>query len=111
MRARITAISRVPGMITSLNNVTGPLEKAFPALSGLSAQLPEAARMARAGSQIASLIDGGADTLKRIDLKHPANLSGAFDSVAGAVGEATAVMTDNSSYLSKLASRMITRSM
>ncbi|HFG7809396.1 TPA: phage tail protein [Salmonella enterica subsp. enterica serovar Java] len=107
----VAAVSRIPGMITSLNNVTGPLEKAFPALSGLSAQLPEAARMARAGGQIVSLIDGGADTLKRIDLKHPANLPGTFDSVASAVGDAVSVMTDNSVYLSKLASRMVTRSM
>lgn len=107
----VAAVSRIPGMITSLNNVTGSLEKAFPALTGLSAQLPEAARMARAASQITSLIDGGADTLKRIDLRHPANLPGTFDSVASAVGEATTVMTDNSSYLSQLASRMITRSM
>ncbi|HAF2130978.1 TPA: hypothetical protein G9F27_005312 [Salmonella enterica] len=82
-----------------------------PALTGLSAQLPEAARMARAASQITSLIDGGADTLKRIDLRHPANLPGTFDSVAGAVGDAVSVMTDNSVYLSKLASRMVTRSM
>ncbi|HIB1401453.1 TPA: phage tail protein [Salmonella enterica subsp. enterica serovar Muenchen] len=106
----VAAISRVPGMITSLNNVTGPLEKAFPALTGLSAQLPEAARMARAGSQIISAVSSGSDTLKRLDLRHPANLPATFDSVAGAVSEAAGVMNDASPYLSRLASRMITRS-
>lgn len=109
-RNPVAALSRVPGMIMSLGPVTQSLEKAFPALTGLSAQLPEAARIAKAGSQIVSLIDQGARTLKQLDVKNPANLPGAFDRVAGAVGDATQVMNAVSPYLSQLSSRMITRS-
>lgn len=110
-RNPVAALSRVPGMINSFGPITQSLEKAFPALTGLSAQLPEAARIAKSGSQIVSLMDSGVSTLKQLDLKNPANLPGVFDQVSGVVGEATSVMNDVSPYLSQLATRMITRSL
>ncbi|WP_193829490.1 phage tail protein [Morganella morganii] len=110
-RNPVAALSRVPGMINSFGPITQSLETAFPALAGLSAQLPEAARVAKAGSRIVSLVDTGADVLRRLDLKNPANLSGVFDQVSGVVGEATTVMNEVSPYLSQLSARMITRSL
>ncbi|EKZ9425985.1 phage tail protein [Salmonella enterica] len=110
-RNPVVAFSRVPGMIAGLGGVTGPLEKAFPVLSGLTASLPESSRMVRAASDVITLTADATARLKGLQASNLAGLPAVFDNTAELAGRAASVFNDASPALSRMASRIMTRSL
>ncbi|HFW3086983.1 TPA: phage tail protein [Salmonella enterica subsp. enterica serovar Reading] len=107
----VVAFSRVPGMIAGLDGITRPLEKAFPLLNGLTDALPEASRMVRAASDITTLTSDATAQLKRLNVDNLTNLPAVLDNTASLAGRAASVFNDASPALSRMASRLLTRSL
>lgn len=107
----VVAFSRVPGMIAGLNGITRPLEKAFPLLNGLTDALPEASRLVRAGSDIVSFTSDASSQLKDLHAGNLSNLPAVLDNTASLAGRATSVFNNASPELSRMASRILTRSL
>lgn len=107
----VAAFTRIPGIMTSLGDVTGSLSKSIPALQGLTNVLPEAASVARTAGSVVSTVDKAYQSVKLLNLSNPANLGGTLDSVGSVIGSATSSLDSVSPQLSKMASRIITRSM
>ncbi|ECI5744487.1 phage tail protein [Salmonella enterica subsp. enterica] len=107
----VVAFSRVPGMLAGLGGVTGPLEKAFPALNGLTDALPEASRLVRAASDVVSFTSDAAAQLKGLKVDDLSGLPAVFDNSAALAGRAAGVFNDASPALSRMASRILTRSL
>ncbi|EAP2900181.1 phage tail protein [Salmonella enterica] len=107
----VVAFSRVPGMIAGLDGITRPLEKAFPLLNGLTDALPEASHMVRAASDITTLTSDATAQLKGLHMDNLSQLPAALDSTASLAGRAASVFNDASPALSRMASRIMTRSL
>ncbi|HGA5503368.1 TPA: phage tail protein [Salmonella enterica subsp. enterica serovar Potsdam] len=107
----VVAFSRVPGMIAGLDGVTRPLEAAFPLLNGLTDSLPEASRLVRASSDIVSFTSDAAAQLKGLHADRLSNLPAVLDNTASLAGRAAGVFNDASPALSRMASRLLTRSL
>lgn len=107
----VVAFSRVPGMIAGLDGITRPLEKAFPLLNGLTDSLPEASRMVRAASDITTLTVDATAQLKGVRVDNLSDLPAVLDNTASLAGRAAGVFNDASPALSRMASRILTRSM
>lgn len=107
----VAAFSRMPAIITSLGDTAGSLSKSIPALQGLTSVLPEAASVARTASSVVSTVDTAYQSVKSLNLSNPANLGGTLDSVGSIVGSATSSLDSVAPQISKMASRIITRSM
>ncbi|MCX9040029.1 hypothetical protein NLN82_29030, partial [Citrobacter portucalensis] len=102
---------RMPAIITSLGDTAGSLSKSIPALQGLTSVVPEATSVARTASRVVSTVDTAYQSVKSLNLSNPVNLGGTLDSVGSIVGNATSSLDSVAPQISKMASRIITRSM
>lgn len=107
----VAALTRIPGVLTSLGNVAEPLAKSIPALGALTSYLPETVQLARAAGESATFVKNAISALERIDKNNPVNLPAALDTVANTVGSAVTTMDKVSPNLSQLTSRIMTRSL
>lgn len=107
----VAAFTRVPGVLGSLGNVAAPLAQSVPWLNQLTGQLPETIPLVRAAGEVAVMVNGARETLGGVRPGDNKNLPGALDTVAGLVGSAVTTWNNQSPQLSRLASRIITRSL
>lgn len=107
----VAAFSRVPAIMTSLGDVTGSLSKSIPALEGLSGILSEATTVARTAGSVVTTVDTAYQSVKMLNLSNPANLGSTLDSVGSIVGSATSSLDAVGPQISKMASRIISRSL
>ncbi|WP_291970861.1 phage tail protein [Candidatus Symbiopectobacterium sp.] len=105
----VAALTRVPGVLTSLGDVAAPLAQSQPWLRQLTGTLPDAIPLLRASGEAATMIDHAQDTLRGLAPGESQHLPGALDTVAGLVGNAVTVYQHQSAPLSRLASRIISR--
>ncbi|WP_197329524.1 phage tail protein [Ralstonia syzygii] len=102
----LAALGRVPGLLTGVKQVAGPLEGLSPALSGLTSQLPEAASILRASDNALSAVRNGQSALSAVSA---ATVTGRIDYLAGQLSTATGALETVAPSVSKLASKVVTR--
>lgn len=101
------ALTRVPGLMSHLGNMSDALGNSVPAFRSLSAAMPEAITLARAGSEAVSYVQQARASLSSTDSK---NIAAVLDGVSGQLGSATTVLTRISPALSKMAAGIMVRS-
>ncbi|WGM11373.1 hypothetical protein QE197_03155 [Arsenophonus nasoniae] len=60
----VAALTRVPGVLTSLGDVAAPMAQSQPWLRQLTGTLPDAIPLLRASGEAATMIDHAQDTLR-----------------------------------------------
>lgn len=100
------ALGRVPSLLTSVKQVSGPLENLSPTLSGLSNQLPEAASILRASDNALGAVRNGESALS---LVNTATVTNRIDYLAGQLSTASGALESVAPSISKLASKVVTR--
>ncbi|MCT2386796.1 phage tail protein [Erwinia pyrifoliae] len=101
------ALTRVPGLMSGLGNVSGVLGKSVPAFSALSESMPEAISLARATSDAATYVQQAQSSLSGAN---GSNIAAALDAVSGQLNSASTTFTRMSPGLSTMAARILTRS-
>ncbi|QOK96819.1 phage tail protein [Ralstonia pseudosolanacearum] len=102
----LAALGRVPGLLTGVKQVAGPLENLSPVLSGLTSQLPDAARLLRASDNALSAVRNGQSALSAVSA---ATVTGRIDYLAGQLSNASGTLETVAPSISKLASKVVTR--
>ncbi|UYR04611.1 hypothetical protein [Ralstonia pseudosolanacearum] len=74
------AVGRVPGLLTSVKQASGPLESLSPTLSSLTSQLPEAASILRASDNALGAVRNGQSALSLVST---ATVTSRIDYLAG----------------------------
>ncbi|MEK9496082.1 phage tail protein [Photorhabdus sp. P32] len=100
------ALTRVPGLLTGLNNIVGPLGKSHPAFQSLGNSLPDAIQLTRATGQAATFVNNAQSSLSRADSR---NIAAALDSASAQLESASSTFTSISPALSKMAAQITTR--
>ncbi|MGV7963701.1 hypothetical protein QPK13_22315 [Photorhabdus tasmaniensis] len=102
------ALTRVPGLLTGLNNIAGPLGKSYPAFQSLGDSLPDAIQLTRATGQAVTFVNNAQSSLSRADSR---NIAAALDSVSAQLESASSTFTSISPVLSKMAAQITTRTL
>ncbi|ARU23677.1 hypothetical protein RSSE_c3294 [Ralstonia solanacearum] len=102
----LAALGRVPGLLTGVKQVAGPLESLSPALSGLTSQLPDAARILRASDNALSAVRNGQSALSAVSA---VTVTGRIDYLAGQLSNASGALETVAPSISKLAGKVVTR--
>lgn len=103
----VVALSRVPGLMNGLGDVSGALGKIFPAFDALSEYMPDAVSLARATSDAVTYVQQAHSSLSGAD---SSNIAAALDAVSGQLDSAGTTFTRMSPALSKMAAKIMTRS-
>ncbi|HFV8917229.1 TPA: hypothetical protein ACIAEP_005794, partial [Escherichia coli] len=103
----VVALTRVPGLMSGLGNISGALGKSVPAFNALSESMPDAISLARTASEAATYIQQAQSALSGVDKR---NIAGALDTVSGQLNAAGTAFNRMSPRLSAMAARILTRS-
>ena len=101
------ALTRVPGLMSGLGNISGSLGSSIPAFNSLAESMPEAVSLARATSEAASYVQQAQSSLNGVD---GSNIAAALDAVSGQLNSASTTFTRMSPGLSTMAARIMARS-
>ncbi|EIK4500742.1 TPA: phage tail protein [Enterobacter asburiae] len=101
------ALTRVPGLMSGLGNISGSLGSSIPAFNALAESMPEAVSMARATGEAASYVQQAQSALNGVD---GSNIATALDAVSGQLNSASTTFTRMSPGLSTMAARIMARS-
>lgn len=101
------ALTRVPGLMSGLGNISGSLGSSIPAFNALAESMPEAVSLARATGEAASYVQQAQSTLNGVD---GSNIAAALDAVSGQLNSASTTFTRMSPGLSTMAARILARS-
>lgn len=102
----LAALGQAPGLLTNMKQVASPLEKLSPTVANLTSQLPEAADILRASDNALGAIRNAQGALSVIDV---GNVTGRIDYLAGQLSVASSAMGAAAPSISKLAGKVITR--
>lgn len=102
----LAALSQAPGLLTNMKQVASPLEKLSPMVANMTSQLPEAADILRASDNALGAIRNAQGALSVIDV---GNVTGRIDYLAGQLSVASSAMGSAAPSISKLAGKVITR--
>ncbi|KFK91941.1 phage tail protein [Serratia sp. Ag2] len=102
------ALTRVPGLLSQLNTVAGPLGKSSSAFSALGEALPGAITLSRATGQAATTIQQAQGALASVDSN---NIAAALGTVSGQLNAASTTLTQVSPTLSEMAAKITVRSL
>lgn len=103
----VVALTRVPGLMSGLGNISGALGKSIPAFNVLSESMPDAISLARTASEAATYVQQAQSALSGVDKR---NIAGALDTVSGQLNAAGTAFNRMSPGLSAMAARILTRS-
>ncbi|WP_213759070.1 phage tail protein [Enterobacter hormaechei] len=101
------ALTRVPGLMSGLGNVSGALGQSVPAFNALTESMPDAISLARATSDAATYVQQAQSSLRGVD---GSNIAAALDAVSGQLNSASTTFTRMSPGLSTMAARILARS-
>lgn len=101
------ALTRVPGLMSGLGNISGSLGSSIPAFNALAESMPDAVSLARATSEAASYVQQAQSALNGVD---GSNIAAALDAVSGQLNSASTTFTRMSPGLSTMAARILARS-
>ncbi|HBS3222017.1 TPA: phage tail protein [Klebsiella pneumoniae] len=101
------ALTRVPGLMSGLGNVSGALGQSVPAFNALSESMPDAISLARATSDAATYVQQAQSSLSGVDGN---NIAAVLDAVSGQLNSASTTFTRMSPGLSTMAARILARS-
>ncbi|WP_079900676.1 phage tail protein [Salmonella enterica] len=101
------ALTRVPGLMSGLGNVSGALGQSVPAFNALSESMPDAISLARATSDAATYVQQAQSSLSGVD---GSNIAAALDAVSGQLNSASTTFTRMSPGLSTMAAKILARS-
>lgn len=102
----LAALGRVPGLLTGMKQVAGPLEKLSPTLSSLTSQLPEASSILRASNNALGAVRNAQGALSAVSA---GTVTGRIDYLAGQLSTATGALESAAPSISKLAGKVVTR--
>ena len=103
----VVALTRVPGLMSGLGNISGALGKSVPAFNALSESMPDAISLARTASEAATYVQQAQSALSGVDKR---NIAGALDTVSGQLNAVGTAFNRMSPGLSAMAARILTRS-
>uniref|UniRef100_UPI0011BA9470 phage tail protein n=1 Tax=Salmonella enterica TaxID=28901 RepID=UPI0011BA9470 len=103
----VVALTRVPGLMSGLGNISGALGKSVPAFNALSESMPDAISLARTASEAVTYVQQAQSALSGVDKR---NIAGALDTVSGQLNAAGTAFNRMSPGLSAMAARILTRS-
>ncbi|HGD7925741.1 TPA: hypothetical protein ACI7DS_004798, partial [Escherichia coli] len=103
----VVALTRVPGLMSGLGNISGALGKSVPAFNALSESMPDAISLARTASEAATYVQQAQSALSGVDKR---NIADALDTVSGQLNAAGTAFNRMSPGLSAMAARILTRS-
>ena len=63
----VVALTRVPGLMSGLGNISGALGKSVPAFNALSESMPDAISLARTASEAATYVQQAQSALSGVD--------------------------------------------
>lgn len=101
------ALTRVPGLMSGLGNISGSLGNSIPAFNALAESMPEAVSLARATGEAASYVQQAQSALNGVD---GSNIAAALDTVSGQLNSASTTFTRMAPGLSTMAARIMARS-
>lgn len=102
----LAAMGRVPGLLTGLKQVSGPLEKLSPSLAGLTSQFPDVSNIMRASDNALSGVRNAQGALSAVSTS---NVTGRIDYLAGQLSAASGALSSAAPSISKLAAKVVTR--
>lgn len=102
----LAALGRVPSLLTGMKQVAGPLEKLSPSLASLTSQLPEAAGILRASNNALGAVRNAQGALSAVSA---GTVTGRIDYLAGQLSTATGALESAAPSISKLAGKVVTR--
>lgn len=102
----LAALGRVPSLLTGMKQVAGPLENLSPALASLTSQLPEAAGILRASNNALGAVRNAQGALSAVSA---GIVTGRIDYLAGQLSTATGALESAAPSISKLAGKVVTR--
>ncbi len=102
----LAALGRVPSLLTGMKQVAGPLESLSPTLVSLTGQLPEAAGILRASDNALGSVRNAQGALSAVSA---GTVTGRIDYVAGQLSAATGALESAAPSISKLAGKVVTR--
>lgn len=103
----VVALTRVPGLMSGLGNISRALGKSVPAFNALSESMPDAISLARTASEAATYVQQAQSALSGVDKR---NIAGALDTVSGQLNAVGTAFNRMSPGLSAMAARILTRS-
>ncbi|MCD1124999.1 phage tail protein [Jinshanibacter sp. LJY008] len=101
------ALTRVPGLMSGLGNISGSLGSSIPAFNALAESMPDAVSLARSTGEAASYVQQAQSALNGVD---GSNIAAALDAVSGQLNSASTTFTRMSPGLSTMAARIMARS-
>ena len=102
----LAALGRVPSLLTGMKQVAGPLENLSPSLARLTSQLPEAAGILRASNNALGAVRNAQGALSAVSA---GTVTGRIDYLAGQLSTATGALESAAPSISKLAGKVVTR--
>lgn len=102
----LAALGRVPSLLTGMKQVAGPLENLSPTLASLTSQLPEAAGILRASNNALGAVRNAQGALSAVSA---GTVTGRIDYLAGQLSTATGALESAAPSISKLAGKVVTR--
>lgn len=102
----LAALGRVPSLLTGMKQVAGPLENLSPTLASLTSQLPEASSILRASNNALGAVRNAQGALSAVSA---GTVTGRIDYLAGQLSTATGVLESAAPSISKLAGKVVTR--
>src|SRR5574337_846 len=102
----LAALGRVPSLLTGMKQVAGPLENLSPTLVSLTSQLPEAAGILSASDNALGAVRNAQGALSAVNA---GTVTGRIDYLAGQLSAATGALESAAPNISKLAGKVVTR--
>lgn len=102
----LAALGRVPSLLTGMKQVAGPLENLSPTLASLTSQLPEASSILRASNNALGAVRNAQGALSAVSA---GTVTGRIDYVAGQLSAASGALESAAPSISKLAGKVVTR--
>ena len=102
----LAALGRVPSLLTGMKQVAGPLENLSPTLASLTSQLPEASSILRASNNALGAVRNAQGALSAVSA---GTVTGRIDYLAGQLSTATGALESAAPSISKLAGKVVTR--
>lgn len=102
----LAALGRVPSLLTGMKQVAGPLENLSPTLASLTSQLPEASSILRASNNALGAVRNAQGALSAVSA---GTVTGRIDYLAGQLSAATGALESAAPSISKLAGKVVTR--
>lgn len=103
----LAALSRVPGVLQGLGQAAGPLQAMAPALAEVSSQLPEVIGTIRNVTTAATAVRNSVNALSQCNIS---NVVGKIEYMAGQANVASNALQQSAPAISKLAAKVVTRS-